>query len=129
MPQEEAQHQDKMTNVYINKTNSKKEIVIKGHSGYDVAGKDIVCAAISILSHSYAELILELDAKNKLQLNYLDLGDGEISIIVSDPLNQADSAFKMFLIGIEALEESYPKHIKKYKVWEDFCKTNMLTCQ
>lgn len=129
MPQEEAQHQDKMTNVYINKTNSKKEIVIKGHSGYDVAGKDIVCAAISILSHSYAELILELDDKNKLQLNYLDLGGGEISIIVSDPLNEADSAFKMFLIGIEALEESYPKHIKKYKVWEDFCKTNMLTCQ
>lgn len=116
-----------MTNIYIAENNNgKKEIYCKGHSGYAMAGADIVCAAISMLTYAFDRVCIELDKKNKLQLNEMKISDGEIYTVISDPVNSADSAFYMLKAGLTSLEENYPKNVKIFTVWEDFQKSSLV---
>ena len=51
-----------MIKVSVKKQNNKVyEIVIKGHAGYDEAGKDIVCAAVSSMAITTVNAIIRLD--------------------------------------------------------------------
>ena len=51
-----------MIKVNVKRQNNKVyEIVIKGHAGYDVAGKDIVCAAVSSMAICTVNGIIRLD--------------------------------------------------------------------
>ena len=115
-----------MTHIYLGENkNGKKEIYCKGHSGYAAAGADIVCSAISFLTYGFNRLVIELDKRNKLQLNQMKISDGELHTIISDPLNETASAFWMIKTALEELEENYPKNVKIYLEWEDFLKVNM----
>ena len=122
MLQGEVQRLDNMTKIFIQDKNGQKEICCKGHSGYAVSGADIVCAGISSLVFAWAELCMQLDKKDSIQVNRLEIKDGFSRIIISDPANVTENAFKMLKLGFELLEENYEKNIKLYKVWEDFQK-------
>ena len=51
-----------MIKVNVKRQNNKVyEIVIKGHAGYDEAGKDIVCAAVSSMAITTINNIIALD--------------------------------------------------------------------
>lgn len=51
-----------MIKVNVKRQNNKVyEIVIKGHAGYDEAGKDIVCAAVSSMAICTVNGIIRLD--------------------------------------------------------------------
>lgn len=113
-----------MTYVYLHEENGQKEIYCKGHSGYAAAGADIVCAAVSILTYSFNRLVIELDKRNKLQLNVMEIKDGETRTIISDPVNVTQEAFYMLKVGIESLEENFEKNVKIYTEWGDFLKAN-----
>lgn len=46
-----------MTSITFRNTPDKYRIAIGGHAGWDVAGKDIVCAAISVLIYTLLNAI------------------------------------------------------------------------
>lgn len=114
-----------MTRVFLRESNGQKEIICQGHAGYSIAGSDIICAAISILTYSFNRLVIEMDKKNKLQLNTLKISDAQLHTVVSDPTNASSCAFYMLRVGLESLEENYPENVKIYLEWEDFQKAIM----
>lgn len=92
-----------MTNIKIGRS----FIEIKGHSGYEKIGKDIVCASISTLSYS--------------TINYLKLLGNELKIIDDNAylrfeLNKQNNITKNILKGfkemVKDLEQQFPNYIK-----------------
>lgn len=83
------------------------EIVIKGHSGYDVLGKDIVCAAVSTMAITTINAILSLDAS----IDYEEKS-GLIKIRV---LKDTEVNYKLLHNLVHMLQElstQYPKNIE-----------------
>ncbi|MDE5539406.1 MAG: ribosomal-processing cysteine protease Prp, partial [Bacilli bacterium] len=66
-----------MIKVYI----KDKTIIIKGHAGYDIAGKDIVCASASAIVITSINAALRFDDKS---LKYLEEKDKLSIDILSD---------------------------------------------
>ena len=85
-----------------------KSIEVKGHTGYEVAGKDIVCAAISSSSITTVNAILSLEQDTisvKEENGYLQI----------NTLKNTDITNKLLLNLIDMLkdiETEYPKYLK-----------------
>lgn len=93
-----------------------KEIEIKGHAGYGEKGKDIVCAAVSILAQSLLSTLLELAEYEWVFVLDYKMDDGYIRVSYEEPVgNVIDISVMemMFDKGIDLLIESYPDHIKR----------------
>ena len=86
----------------------KDKISIKGHSGYDVIGKDIVCASVSSIVITSINAIIRIDEK---AISYKqDEGFIEINI-----LKHSEIVDLLILNMKELLKESqiqYDKYIK-----------------
>ena len=86
----------------------KDKISIKGHSGYDVIGKDIVCASVSSIVITSINAIIRIDEK---AISYKqDEGFIEINI-----LKHSEIVDLLILNMIELLKElqiQYDKYIK-----------------
>ncbi len=74
-----------------------KRLEVRGHAGYSEPGKDIVCAAVSILIYTFVEL-------NQAVV----LTDVPDSMIVDT--SNADTRF--ISKGFELLQEQYPDNVK-----------------
>lgn len=85
------------------------KLVCKGHAGFDEPGKDIVCAAVTILCYTLAEN-LPWDRWRG------DLCEGDISIEM-DCAEQSDErkAFEVIKKGLKLLAEKYPENIQLYE--------------
>lgn len=98
-----------MIKVSIKKDNSViNNITIKGHSSYDEAGKDIVCASVSSIVITTVNGILNLyfDA-----LNYEE-NDGFLSIDVLVHNEIIDKLILNMIELLKSLEQDYDKYIK-----------------
>ncbi len=99
-----------------NKGNFVKYIV-KGHSGYDEIGKDIVCAAISTLTQTG---LLALKKVCEVNVEYL-LEEGSIEVKIPQNINdktkkKCNIVINTILVGLENISESYPENITlKYR--------------
>ncbi|TZE82234.1 ribosomal-processing cysteine protease Prp [Calorimonas adulescens] len=90
-----------------------KVFEVKGHSRYGPYGKDIVCAGVSALCQACAESLEKLTAGRFLiriengdfYLEVLDYASGEDAVKINVLLEG-------LLIGLNSIEESYPKYIK-----------------
>lgn len=84
------------------------EIEMSGHAGYDVPGKDIVCAAVSVLTETLIASVLTL-SDSKIQVQR----DEGYTKITYDPL-VADFSLQVllraFFIGVSGVAEAYPDH-------------------
>ncbi|MGO1368005.1 MAG: ribosomal-processing cysteine protease Prp [Senegalia sp. (in: firmicutes)] len=86
--------------------------IMNGHTGYDEHGKDIVCAAVSVLAQTGLMSLLEF---LNLKISYL-IEDGYIKVILPKNLNKDDFeksqiVLNTVLIGIKSVAESYPDYI------------------
>ena len=96
-------------NIYENSTGKPIGLKLKGHAGYDIFGKDIICAAASILtintinsieSFTHDKLDVTVDEKNAL----IDFKlDGNISVESQVLLD----ALKLGLMNIENQGSDY----------------------
>lgn len=82
---------------------TEKGITVTGHAGYAEPGKDIVCAAVSVLTQN---LIASLDTFTD------DLGDyhiepGNINIAYENLSEQGKLLVDSFFIGICQIQEAY----------------------
>lgn len=102
-----------MTKVTFSKRGNKiHSFTIKGHTGYDVAGQDIVCSAISTLSLGIGDGIIEvLKVKPEVSIN-----DGFLSMdfcnITEVELDKSQVLLETLLLGLKNIEKLYGKYIK-----------------
>ena len=81
----------------------------KGHAGFARAGKDIVCAAVSVLSTTCANA-LESVAGIAPEI---EVDDGYMKVMLPDGCDNHDAMviLRTFEQGVRDIEASYPKYI------------------
>lgn len=112
-----------MTEVEVlKKNNNIVGYIIEGHTGYDVSGKDIVCAAISVLGQTALIALNEVCEIDEEKITYDIIDDrGYLSVSIIGDLdlterNKADVVFKTMVIGIKNIVENYSKYVTlKYR--------------
>lgn len=83
-------------------------ISVKGHAHYAEPGKDIVCAAVSILVQNLIQSIEELTPdKTKYSIQ-----PGRVCIEYRNLSEKAKSLFDSFFIGIRMVIEDYPENVR-----------------
>ena len=88
----------------IKNNDAVEKISILGHAGYDIYGKDIVCASVS----SIVITILRFDDK---ALTYDQLKD-DLEITINTHSSVTDTLINNMLELLKELEKNYKKNIK-----------------
>ena len=84
------------------------ELVIKGHAGYDVYGKDIVCAAVSSIAITTINNIIALDNDS---INYEE-NSGLLIIRVIRDTEVNNKLLDNLVRMLTELKSQYPKNIE-----------------
>lgn len=82
-------------------------LIVSGHAGYDVRGKDLVCAAVSGITFG---LLNAADAL--LPSARCTVLDNRIEIRIDDPNERTELVMRTGLIQLKTVEESDPGFIK-----------------
>ena len=88
-------------------------VEIEGHAGYCAEkGKDIVCAAVSILYYTFCGMLTEHES----QLLSLEMGEGDGAYRIKWCPQEGyagiiDTIYESFLMGIRLLHEHYPNNV------------------
>ncbi len=90
------------------KDSSYCRIMIQGHSGYDVAGKDIVCAGVSMIAITSINAIIRWNEKC---LSYKQ-DEGLIEVAIKKHDKVVDLLLENMVTLLRELKEQYPKYIK-----------------
>jgi uncharacterized protein len=93
-----------------------------GHANFDEYGKDIVCAAISILAQTSLMSLVDVCEIREEDIEYLiEEQTGYLAVNLKDGLDKeefqrAQIVLKTFELGIKATEENYSKYVTlKYR--------------
>lgn len=90
----------------------------QGHAGYAPIGHDLVCAAISILMTTTAEMILRMKKQGYLETEpELRLAPGNVLLDMKPKPWYEDTAeiiMDFARAGCELLQESYPEYVCIY---------------
>ena len=97
-----------MIKVNVKYNNNKVyELVIKGHAGYDVRGKDIVCAAVSSMAITTINNIIALDDSIDYEEN-----SGLLIIRVKRDTEVNNKLLDNLIRMLTELKSQYPKNIE-----------------
>jgi uncharacterized protein YsxB (DUF464 family) len=104
-----------MTNVEVRRnlfTSSQYRVRIRGHAGFE-PGKDIVCAAVSILTYTLAQKLTDLQAEQKVVCGIsMESGNAEFFVWVRCGHEQEfETVLDTIITGFELLAEKYPEHV------------------
>lgn len=108
-----------MINVVIfkDKTGNIGRYKISGHADYDVKGKDIVCAAVSILAQTTLISLVEVCGLDENALDYEIIEKHGIidvklpDVIDEDIRTKTKVALGLLEIGINAIQKNYPEYV------------------
>lgn len=90
---------------------------IEGHANYATFGKDIVCAAISVLSQTSLMALVDVCGIDESKLNYkIDDETGFLEVNLPRNLNiktieKSQIVLKTFELGVKSIVESYPDNV------------------
>ncbi len=89
-------------------TRRSDRITIKGHAGYAEPGKDIVCAAISALTETFA------DSMDKLTTDQIksDIRAGNAVIRYGNLSEPGQLLMDSFFLGCKMIAEEYPAYVR-----------------
>lgn len=97
--------------IEINNDKIIKDLIIKGHSDYDEYGKDIVCAAVSILVYT---AYLSLKKIPDINAEYLD-DKSTVILSLKNVLKEIEGEVRgitLFLVsGLKLLSEKYQENV------------------
>lgn len=94
-----------------------KKYKIKGHADFAPYGEDIVCSAVSVLSQTVIMGLVEILELDENKIFYkIDENTGYLevelkSIKNKELLKETQILLKTFKIGIESIEENYPRNV------------------
>ena len=101
-----------MTKIKIKKDNDQiNEIEIKGHSGYDEFGRDIVCASVSTMTITTINAIIRYDEES---ISY-NQDEGLVKLVVLKHSEVVDMLLLNLISLLKELEEQYSKYVKIYE--------------
>lgn len=100
-----------MISVKVIKNKSISRIEIGGHSGYDVSGKDIVCASVSSIVITSVNAIIRMDEN---AISYKE-DEGYVEVIVNNHSKEVDILLDNMISLLKELEQTYKKYIKVYE--------------
>ncbi|WP_373898932.1 ribosomal-processing cysteine protease Prp [Haloimpatiens sp. FM7315] len=90
-------------------------ISLKGHSGYSEAGSDVVCSAVTAISCSIGDGILNV---LKVKANCI-ADEGRILISLEnnslDDIEECQVLMKTLLLGLRNIESNYGDYIKVFE--------------
>lgn len=109
-----------MTEVKIINVPGYFRLTAKGHAGYGKAnhlpeGHDIVCAAISTLTQTAAQYLMDLDAEGKVKLVELTLEPGKADVKAlprAEGQRQMDVLEQVMRTGFEMVKNAYGNYLK-----------------
>ncbi|SHI65682.1 hypothetical protein SAMN02745751_00711 [Dethiosulfatibacter aminovorans DSM 17477] len=91
---------------------SHKGFEVTGHAGYDDEGRDIVCAAVSILSYTVLNSLEVVAGINSDDIDWsVDEKTGFMKILLQKTCLESNILFKTFETGIKLLLENYSQYI------------------
>jgi len=108
-----------MIKVIIYETNNNHigRFTISGHSGYDIKGQDIICAAVSVLGQNTLNSLVEVCGIKEDEIDYfIDEEKGFLDARVPRDLDEgtrmkAETVLRTLELGIKSIMESYPGYI------------------
>ena len=83
-------------------------LTIEGHAHYDEPGKDIVCAAVSVLVQNLIQSIEELTAD---KIGYV-MSPGTVDIKHGNLSERAQLLVDSFFVGVNMVADEYPDNVK-----------------
>lgn len=92
------------------------QLLVTGHAGYAEAGKDIVCAAVSVLTVTLAEKLREIEQLHGLRdPPIIRMEDGQAEILcnpteVAEPM--VSLLFDTVRTGLSLVAEEYPEWMR-----------------
>jgi uncharacterized protein YsxB (DUF464 family) len=108
-----------MIDIDIYKKNHRYSIMATGHARYAAHGYDIVCAAVSTLLQTYAFYLEKKEKSNGFTILEIKLESGDMNVEYLDFKDIYVKNFEMILIGLDALQDTYPGFIKLNKMLEN----------
>ena len=92
-------------------------LLVKGHAGHSIPGQDIVCASVTILAYTAAQVIKCMGEDGKLEgspILELEGGDATLSCraISDEVFSDLLQTFYTVEIGYKLLEFNYPQYVR-----------------
>ncbi len=100
-----------MIKILITRKSNNTELIIQGHSGYDVIGKDIVCSAVST---SVLTTINLLDKMSIIHSFSSDDSLPKMHIVVNDD-NYGLIIINNLIDTLKSIADQYPKYVNVTK--------------
>ncbi len=99
-----------MIDVYICKRDGHyTQFYAEGHADYAERGKDIVCAAVSALTLTLYNSLLELSDVPIMEKQYVC--QESPNLFIPYPSDKTDLLIKQYRIGIEGVQEAFPDYV------------------
>lgn len=100
---------------FTNKESESITLKLSGHAGQEKEGKDLVCAAASILAYTVAQAIQFMYEQGQLQKKpHIKLAKGD-TVIVAKPkpesYTEALHTFFVAQVGYHLLSHNYPQYV------------------
>ncbi len=108
-----------MIEVKIYKSNEDHIIryTVSGHSGYDIKGQDIVCAAVSVLAQNTLNSLVEICGIKEEKIDYsIDENGGYLDVSIPTQLDESidimvQTVLRTMELGIQSIVENYPGYV------------------
>lgn len=92
------------------------KLVLRGHAGSAARGKDLICAAESMLTQALIRTLTDMEEEAKLQMRWqgsAQLGTMDIEAVPAEGhAEEARACFRVTVTGLRMLAEAYPEYIK-----------------
>lgn len=101
-----------------NREEKSVKLDVEGHAGYAEYDKDIVCSAVSVLTYTVAQLLLEMNANGRLSeppTVKLCSGESVVEAKCRSGIHYACEASRIMHFaktGYALLQNEYPEYIK-----------------
>lgn len=103
---------------FRDKDNYIKKYIVNGHAKYDEYGRDIVCAAVSVLAQTALMSLVDVCGLKEESIRYnIDEERGFLSVelpndIEISKLKDTQTVLETLFIGIKSVAEGYPEYVK-----------------
>lgn len=98
-----------MTTIQIIKSYDKIiGVRVSGHAFYNEYGEDIVCSAISMISYTIANKLIDIDKKN----TEVVIEEGLFELLNENDTIQNNLLFDTLIMGYQMIAEQYKDNIK-----------------
>lgn len=99
------------------KDNSYKRIICDGHAGFDEYGRDIVCAAVSVLVLNTLNSIDHF-TDDKMMVDQKEDGGYILAAFPEEISDQTKLLLDSMVLGLETIRDEYGKKYLTFKILE-----------